>query len=65
MPKVDENMLCEPDAKLCLHFAEVCLRAAEQEAPHPAYRAMLVKLANGWLNDAESELRRMQSTTAE
>ena len=23
------------DAKLCLHFAEVCLRAAEQEADDP------------------------------
>ena len=24
------------DAKLCLHFAEVCLRAAEQEATTPS-----------------------------
>ena len=44
------------DAKLCAHFAEVCLRAAEQE-DDPKHRAMLLKLAKKWSNDAERELR--------
>jgi hypothetical protein len=43
------------DAKLCLHFAEVCLRASEQEADDPAYRVMLLELAKEWLKDAEKE----------
>ena len=44
------------DAKLCLHFAEVCLRAAEQEEGDPTYCASLVELATEWLIDAEREL---------
>jgi hypothetical protein len=44
------------DAKLCAHFADVCLRAVEQE-DDPTYRAMLLKLAKKWSNDAERELR--------
>ena len=47
------------DAKLCAHFADVCLRAAEQEADDPAYHAMLLDLAAEWLIDAEAS---MQST---
>ena len=49
------------DAKLCAHFADVCLRAVEQE-DDPTYRAMLLKLATEWLIDAERELRRKQSS---
>ena len=44
------------DAKLCAHFAEVCLRGLEQE-DDPKHRAMLLKLAKKWSNDAERELR--------
>ena len=42
----------KPDAKLCAHFARVCLRAVEQE-DDPTYRAMLLALATEWLIDAE------------
>ena len=51
------------DAKLCLHFAEVCLRAAEQEAGDPAYRVMLLELANEWLKDAETKLQASKKST--
>jgi hypothetical protein len=44
------------DAKLCAHFADVCLRAVEQE-DDPTYRAMLFELAAEWLIDAERELQ--------
>jgi hypothetical protein len=44
------------DAKLCLHFAEVYLRAAEQEADDPAYRAMLLEFAKEWLIDAQKSI---------
>ena len=40
------------DAKLCAHFADVCLRAVEQE-DDPTYRATLLKLATEWLIDAQ------------
>jgi hypothetical protein len=40
------------EAKLCAHFASVCLRAVEQE-DDPNYRAMLLELAAEWLIDAQ------------
>ena len=48
------------DAKLCLHFAEVCLRTAEQEADDHAYRIMLLELAKEWLNDAQRSSTRQR-----
>jgi len=38
--------------KLCLHLADVCLRAAESEVDHN-YRATLLKLAKEWSIDAK------------
>ena len=52
------------DAKLCAHFADVCLRAAEQE-DDPNYRAMLLELAKEWLIDAERELTPRRSDHAQ
>ena len=43
------------DAKLCAHFAEVCLRAAEQE-DDPKHRAILLGLARGWSIDAQKSI---------
>ena len=51
------------DAKLCLHFAEVCLRTAEQEADDHAYRVMLVELAKEWLKDSDRELQASKKST--
>ena len=48
------------DAKLCAHFADVCLRAAEQE-DDPTYRAMLLELAKERLIDAERKLHWLSS----
>ena len=50
------------DPKLCLHLADVCLRAAEQE-DDPEYRAMLLELAKEWLIDAERNLQAPKKST--